>query len=60
MSLQLIRLVNANDLIGCGGDTSPMRFMHGGVWRVCIIVCPLLPLIGNLKFEAYFDLLYPL
>ena len=21
MSLQLIRLVNANDLIGCGGDT---------------------------------------
>ena len=33
VSLKLVRLVNANDLIGCGGDSSQMRFMHGCVWR---------------------------
>ena len=53
VSLQLIRLVNANDLIGCGGDPQPMRFIHGGVWRDvhhCLFLvitdcCPLQPLI---------------
>ena len=27
----IIRLVNAGDLIGCGGDPWPMRSMCGGV-----------------------------
>ena len=42
VSLQLIRLVNANDLIDCGGDPwGPMEVCGG----VCIIVCPWLPLV---------------
>ena len=32
VSLQLIRLVNVIDLIGCGEDPYPMRLMHGGAW----------------------------
>ena len=34
----IIRLVNANDLIGCDGDPQPIRFMHGGVQR-CVEGC---------------------
>ena len=29
----IIRLVNADDLIGCGGDTYPMRFVNRGTWK---------------------------
>ena len=43
VSLQLIRWVNANDLIG--RDPSPMRFMHEVCRGVCIIVCLWLPLV---------------
>ena len=34
-----------------------MRFMHGGVWRVCIIVCPLLALISMGVAELHFEVL---